>query len=372
MTNTKWLSALLAGTALTVASTAAMADTSLITMKRNLAGEGVTFSISPTADMPAAATEVTISGEVRGRALNSKVKGADSTTDMDSRARVIVKAKTETAVGTVGAYVRLEQSNGSVDGFDSGVDKTANTADDKNTDANFVNADKAYGYWQMTPEWQLLVGRTDSISAIEAGIDWNFNGSLVGNVGGPTNSTEAQVRLTYGSGPFTWAVAIEDSSPGTAAASNASNYAIGSALKFAAGSGIDFSLTGLAVEDSVGSSSDYFLGAGANFELGSVATATVAAGMGEGKTGNSYLTVGADEAFSNASVGLTFGVSETTSLELGYGYTDADLAGKASDITAALLWSPVSQMTLGAGIGYEDSDVDGKTTSAGLGAWFKF
>lgn len=350
MTNSKWLSALLAGTALTVASTAAFADTSLITMKRNLAGEGVTFSISPTADMPAAATEVTISGEIRGRALYSKADGADSTTDLNSRARVFIKGKTETAVGTVGAYVRLEQSN-------SGT----------------VNANKHYGYWQMTPDWQLLVGRTDSISAIEAGIDWNFNGALVGNVGGPTNSTETQVRLTYGSGPFTWAVSLEDSSAGTAATSATSNYAIGSALKFAAGNGIDFSLSSLALEDNVGTDSNYFIGAGANFALGSFATATAAVGMGEGKTGNSYVTVGVDEQFTNASVGLTFNVSEATALELGYGYTDADVAGTASDVTAALLWSPVSQLTLGAGVGYESgSAVAADTTSAGLGAWFKF
>jgi len=349
MTNSKWLSALLAGTALTVASTAALADTSLITMKRNLAGEGVTFSISPTADMPAAATEVSVSGEVRGRAVYSKVKGADPTTDFNSRARVFIKGKTETAVGTVGAYVRLEQSN-----------------------AGTVDANKHYGYWQMTPDWQLLVGRTDSIAAIEAGIDWNFNGSLVGNVGGPTNQTSTQARLTFGSGPFTWAVAVQDAVPGVATTSGGSDYGVGTALKFAAGSGIDFLLTAYSEQDSVGTDSDYYVGAGANFALGSFATATVAAGMGEGIVGASYLTVLRDEAFSNASVGLTFGVSETTSLELGYGYTDADVAGKASDITAALLWSPVGQLTLGAGIGYEDADVAGKTTSAGLGAWFKF
>ncbi len=349
MTNTKWLSALLAGTALTVASTAAFADNSLVTIKRNLAGEGVTFYISPTADVAAPTSEVSVEGEVRGRALYSKADGANSTTDFDSRARVIVKAKTETAVGTVGAYVRLNADNSSD-----------------------VDAKKHYGYWQMTPDWQLLVGRTDSIAAIEAGIDWNFNGSLVGNVGGPTNQTSTQARLTYGSGPFTWAVAVQDAVPGVATTSNGSDYGVGTALKFAAGNGIDFSLSAYSEQDSVGVDGDYFVGAGANFGLGSVATATVAAGMGEGVVGASYLTVGRDEAFSNASVGLTFDVSETTSLELGYGYTDADLAGKASDITAALLWSPVSQLTLGAGIGYEDADVAGKTTSAGLGAWFKF
>ena len=139
MTNTKWLSALLAGTALTVASTAAMADTSLITMTRNAAGEGVTFYISPTADMPASATEVTIEGELRGLLTSTKADGSDRDTDLGTRARVVVKGKTDTSVGTVGAYVRFNQS-------------------DFSTDDNYVDANKAYGYWEFSPGVTLTVG----------------------------------------------------------------------------------------------------------------------------------------------------------------------------------------------------------------------
>ncbi|MDP4823859.1 MAG: porin, partial [Aestuariivirgaceae bacterium] len=114
MTNTKWLSALLAGTALAVASSAAMADSSLLT-------------ISPVADMPASATEVSISGELRvvGSFLNSS--NDDAETDMGSRLRVVVQGSTETSVGTVGAYARLEQSNGN------------------DNSSNQVTANKAYG-----------------------------------------------------------------------------------------------------------------------------------------------------------------------------------------------------------------------------------
>lgn len=349
MTNTKWLSALLAGTALTVAATAAMADSSLVTMTRNAAGEGVTFSIAPTADMPAAATEVSIAGEVRGRILMNDANGEASESDMNSRTRIVIKGNTETAVGAVGAYARLESSNG--DHFTGG---------------------KTYGYWQMAPEWQLLAGRTDSIGAIEAGIDWNFDGSLTGNVGGPTNSTRMQTRLTYGTGPMTVALAVQDASPGDMEPSQNSSYEYGAAVKFSAGNGVDVSVAGVSAEaddDTTG----YFIGAGANFAMGSIATATAAVGFGSGEaTGSSYISLDSDEDFTSASIGLSFNVAEGTQLQTGYGVTKGDIQGSASDVTAALLWSPVGQLTLGAGVGYESGDATDKLATAGLGAWFKF
>ena len=105
MTNTKWLSALLAGTALTVASTAAMADSTFLTMTRNAAAQGVTFSVAPTADMPAAATSVTISG-----AVGQWVESIDSETNFQTEADIYFAASTDTAIGkvSVGANVNLE------------------------------------------------------------------------------------------------------------------------------------------------------------------------------------------------------------------------------------------------------------------------
>ena len=110
--------------------------------------EGVTFAIAPTADAAAPTTEVTVKGELRGRAISSRIKNGSSTTDFDSRARISVNGKTATSVGEVGAFIRLNQS-----------------------DAGNVDANKAYGWWQVSPELQLLAGRTDSIGAVEAGAD---------------------------------------------------------------------------------------------------------------------------------------------------------------------------------------------------------
>ena len=340
MTNTKWLSALLAGTALAVASSAAMADSSLLT-------------ISPVADMPASATEVSISGELRvvGSFLNSS--NDDAETDMGSRLRVVVQGSTETSVGTVGAYARLEQSNGN------------------DNSSNQVTANKAYGYWQATPEWQILAGRTDSIGAIEAGLDWNLNASLFSYEGGPTNATTNQVRATYTTGPLSWAIAFEDTAPGIYSYSDGDQLAIGTALKYSAGTGIDVVINGITQEDN-GDEADYFVGAGVNTSFNNVAV-TAAVGTGEGYQGATYATIDTDEAYTVASLGLTFGVSEATSVEVGMAYTDTDdYNDGVTDINAALLWSPVGQLTLGAGIGYTDYNDGSTLTSGGLGAWFKF
>jgi hypothetical protein len=353
MTNTKWLSALLAGTALVAASTAAMAETSLVTMTRNAAGEGVTFSIAPTADMPAGATEISISGELRalGSAYNGTAgDGYDGETESDysTRARVVVKGSTETSVGTVGAYVRFQSTNG-----------------------GDVTASKQYGYWQATPEWQILAGRTDSIGAIEAGVDWNLNASLFNYYAGPTNDTENQVRATYTTGPLSWAVAVEDTDPGSYTDSEGQDLAFGTQVKYSAGSGIDVALNGI-MQDDGSYNSDYFIGAGLNTSFNSIGV-TVAVGTGEGYEDALYSSLNADEGFTVASMGLTFGVSEATSVEVGMLYTDTEDQGSWSDINAAVLWSPAKQLTLGAGVGYSDFEGDDENeTSAGIGAWFKF
>ena len=345
MTNTKWLSALLAGTALTVASTAAMAETSFLSLSRSAAG---TFLVSPTADMPASATEVSISGELRVLGSAYKGEGEDTFSDMSTRARVVVKGSTETSVGTVGAYVRLQ----------SDVDDSS------------VTASKRYGYWQATPEWQILAGRTDSIGAIEAGVDWNLNASLFYYYAGPTNATTDQVRATYTTGPLSWAVAVEDTDPADFTNSDGDDLAIGTAVKYAAGNGVDVVLNGI-MQDDGNFNTDYFVGAGLNTSFNAIGV-TAAVGMGEGYDSALYSGLSDDEGYTVASLGMTFGVSEATSVEVGMGYTDTDFQGSWSDINAAVLWSPAKQLTLGAGVGYSDFDGDDSETSAGIGAWFKF
>ena len=151
MTNTKWLSALLAGTALTVASTAAMADTSLVTMTRNAAGEGVTFSVAPTADMPASATEITVGGRVRAEVYNENYENSGhggsfyDGTGIRADWALYVSGKTDTSVGQVRAFVNMY-------GYGGGSTSTAN-----------VSSVTAAGEWDFAPGLTLIGGRTTTL-----------------------------------------------------------------------------------------------------------------------------------------------------------------------------------------------------------------
>ncbi|MDP4823507.1 MAG: hypothetical protein NWR47_06115 [Aestuariivirgaceae bacterium] len=360
MTNSKWLSALLAGTALTVASTAAFADTSMLTMTRNAAGEGVTFSISPTADMPAASTEVTISGELRALLRSTKEDGSDRETDLNTRARVVVKGKTDTSVGLVGAYVRFNQSNFS-------------------DDNNHVDTDKAYGYWEFSPGVTLNVGRNDSIASVVQGADWNGTQLFSGDGAGLTNASANQANVSFTSGPVAMTVGIEHSAVG-------SDLGVAANTVFSAG---DFSaqLAGKSAKtddtDIAAGDTAYAIGGGIGFSSGGFGL-SVGAATGTGLAAE-YVTVNTgdttDDKFTAMSVLGTFNMTETTSLEAWYGTgTIEEIAAttadrKVSGYGAGVFWNPVSQLRLGAGAGTHTIDAAGvetDSTQIGVGAWFKF
>ena len=356
MTNTKWLSALLAGTALTVASTAAMADTSLITMTRNAAGEGVTFYISPTADMPASATEVTIEGEVRAVLASTKIDGFDRLNDFSSRARVFVKGKTETSVGLVGANFRIQDGGGQ----DAAINQYT-------------------GYWEFSPGLTLTAGRTDSIAAVQYGADWNATGgTYLGNGVGLTNNSFEQFSVAFTSGPVALTVGLEDSFVG-------SDLAVAASAIFTAG---DFSaqLAGKSAPvDAAGVDNAYAIGGGIGYSAG-VFGISVGAVTGSGLAAE-YSTVSVagsalDDDFTGMSILGTFDMTETTSLEAWYGTgTIKDFGattndGKISGYGAGVFWNPVNQLRLGASVDMATlelaagAEVD--ATQVGVGAWFKF
>jgi len=115
-------------------------------------------------------------------------------------------------------------------------------------------------------------------------------------------------------------------------------------------------------------------------------TLTASVGTGEGGEGSfgNHTYFGFDNTdtkYDVASIGAMVALSETTSLEIGYGYTNIDNTGalnvdKADNLTAQVLWTPVKQLTLGANAGYQKWDLAGgdevKQTTFGVGAWFKF
>eukprot|EP01034_Spumella_vulgaris_P010141 gene10141-12865_t len=181
-------------------------------------GDNATIiSVLPTADAPAGTT-ISWSGYVRaaivynGNDYSEKLsrysdsgggyykysggKYSDDTDDWDVKARgqLRVVATTDTAVGEVGVELKLR------------ADMDGNGASD-------VYVKTAWGYWAMTPELTLGGGYAGTLGNIGYGYDgactcyYTDNADVAFDPGDTT-----QMRLSYASGPFSAAVAIEDAS----------------------------------------------------------------------------------------------------------------------------------------------------------------
>ena len=170
------------------------------------------ISVLPTADAPAGAT-ITWSGYARAglvyyhyddeskyelTATNSgnsfTFSEEDNGDDVDvlARGQLRVTASTDTAVGEVGVDIRLRAN------FDG------NGAGD-------VYSDVAWGYWAMTPELTFGGGYAGSLGNIDYGYDGACTCYYTDNADvdfDPGDTT--QLRLSYTSGPFSMAIALED------------------------------------------------------------------------------------------------------------------------------------------------------------------
>jgi hypothetical protein len=390
--------------------------------------QGYTIAVTPTADMPAPVSEVTVSGEIRARLLYTDVDidgtlgddldyDADGTTDgggrdqetvgfdtnyfdVTSRGRLRVDGRTETAIGEVGGTIRLQ-----------------------GTDGGEASMNIAWGYWQMTPNFQLGGGYWDSLAAVQTGWDWNGEPSLVGLDSGPTNQSVSQFRLTYSSGGLTLAASLEDNPWGDIpAVAGAIIFDAGSFLLTAAGiwedddtatgpAAVECPAAGVFGDDDgvfCDTEDNWNVGVGAIVRLGDMFRLEGAATMGEGYTGGQYepflvrgTFAGTGGAFStttlendaeywaaNAMAVISF--HEAMRVELGVGYSEVD--HEADELTqdtwgdsvetslsvgASLFWDPVDQLTLGWGVGWtnkdaSDDDAEGDFIVAGFGAWFRF
>jgi hypothetical protein len=494
MNNTKWLRrALLGGAALSVMATGAQADdlaalkaqlevlqarvsqlesqpaaapalppgTKLLTVRRGQGAysvvaptrssdrvqdnQGYTIAITPTADMPAPVSEVTVSGEIRARAIYRNID-ADGTVDLnfnnqtdpneidqesddffiDSRARLRVDGRTETAIGEVGGTIRFEGSRG------RNLGSVGGDADG----GGGVSVNLAYGWWQITPNWQLLGGYTDSMAAVQAGWDWNGENALVYLDAGPTSINNAQFRLTYSNGPLTVAFGIEQNIEHQLTFNDNSDIhnctgdsldadclffgdavppAVAGFITYDAGS---FLVTASAIwehddtnKTTQGSTEyefedtddNWMVGAGAILKLSDMFRLEAAANVGEG-----YCPGAQPDTFGTynaciASTGSTFGAEndmgywganllavvkfdENMRVELGAAYgrldheddeavDEEDAPDKVWSLGASLFWDPVDQLTLGLGGGmtrHESDDGELDVFQVGFGTWFRF
>jgi len=266
---------------------------------------------------------------------------------------LIVDAKTETAVGEVGAHIRL-QGGDPIDGDTS------------------AEMNETWGYWQMNDNWRLQAGRWDNTSAVQSGLDWD---ATVGATGGITNAGVEQIRLIYTNGPITWAVAVEDPQnlDGTKG-SDKSDMVEGASYIQYNGDGVMLMASGVVADDDIGDDTDWFVGAGARFGLGDVAAISLAAGWGDGYNRNTIISLDtADTNYWGVSGLLTFNLNDTTRAELGAGYAEAD--NDAFDsvdnswvVNGGLYWDPVSQLTLGIQADYTSAELVGGTDRGTDGA----
>ncbi|MBK1869479.1 hypothetical protein [Taklimakanibacter albus] len=322
---------------------------------------GFTLSVVPTADA-APAAEVSVSGEIRTALVYTDVNtdDFDDNLDVKVRGRIFIKGKADTAVGEVGGYFRLQADGG------------GNFSD--YSEATKMN--KAYGWWKFAPEWELMAGYNDNTAALQVGWDWLAASGPVSSFG-PSNINNEQMRLTYSSGPLSFAIAVEDpdsfggslgldvngngkfdkgdvaaisGSADTADIPAVEAYLMYSSDAFTA------QIVGLYQTDDFGDDDDWAIGGGATVGLGEMFQLTAGAVVGQGTSqyANNIGPATADEDFWGASVGLLANLSEDTRLELGVGYEDYDNAGNALGFGGGVYWDPVSQVTLGIGATYID------------------
>lgn len=317
-----------------------------------------------------------------------KIKDDEDTLDVQVRGRLVVTGKAETAVGEVGGRIRLQAGNP----FD---------------DDNGVVMNQAYAWWKFSPSWQLIAGLWDSTSAVQAGIDWDFTGPGFTGLLGDDGSTE-QMRLVFNNGgPVTFAIALEDNESddfctgtsafgglttvpgvcyqafnnifgnGTGVAITGANRgddlgdvpAIAGYIAYDA-EGVFLQLTGLWEQDkreytylwvtpydtgfwykNNKADDNWFVGAGARFGLGDVATLTAAAWWGEGYQDAVYTLIGPDDQYWGASLGILANVGEASRIEIGGAYfknKDAwfGFMDDSWQATAGWFWDPVSQVTV--------------------------
>ncbi len=384
-------------------------------------GGGFTVAITPTADLPAPVAEVTVYGYVGAHVAydfdeEHGVSNSFSLGNLDGdsgdhigitarQSRFGIKSKIDTAIGQLRTQIEGD--------FTSGAGNSGST---------LFRLRHAVGHWDMTPNWTFTMGQYWMTAALlPIGVSTvDFAGSLL------TYSRAAQVRLSYSDGPLSWAVAIEE--PTFYSDTNMPNIA--GYLQYDIAGGHQFIVTGEVADWEGASSPDSAAGtcsvglgvtleacdrrmvaylrqplqvnaandelgwavqAGANFNLADVATLTGGIGYGEGLLETKFAGVGMDAIDVNGDpletlaflVGLSFGLSETTSFNALFSYVEAlgnqdeatDIE-KAYKVQANILWQPVKQMRMGWEVIWAETETQAGVSEDGVratfGTWFFF
>ena len=317
------------------------------------------IGILPTADAPAT-TEIVWSGYARAALVYVSNQGGDDDIDVYARGQIAVTGKTETAVGEVGANIEFRGD------FDGNRIRGYNLSLDSNG-THDVYIENAWGYWAMTPELTLGGGFTASLGNIGYGYDGACNCYYTdaADVAFDPGRT-SQMRLSYASGPFSAAIALEDASGSLPDAGSATDgptkWGDGNDLGVAAeirysGDTVSGEISGVyrnVSGDAGGPTHNrefedvYQVGMGLGFALGDMASLSLAGAMGQVNNGQDYWGVSA-----LASMNL----SDAVHAEIAAGIKDYNndvnnnwAHAASADVTAVLAgiyYDPVSQLTIG-------------------------
>ena len=349
---------------------------------------GMTIAVTPTADLPAPATEITISGYVRAIAMyshdNPATGSSDNDFDLGARGQVDIKSKTDTAVGQVRTHIRLRGNAAVTDGHDHG---TVHSHDHGVAGASPYNGAEVdmhlyYGEWDFMPNWTLKAGMAGQIYAVPY-----VAYASVGGVYGVDSSRHAQIGLHYNGGPVSFGFGIEDPSyadPG----STATMPDFGAYAKFSMG-GVKFGASaGVGkVDKGTGNKTGYIFGVGAAFNAGMFG---VNAGFAYGKGMIDDIVAGTGPTNNGAALhkawgvqgNATMGLNEATTLYIGAGYYNYTTTVAATDydhgfnVIGGVAWKPVSALQVAAEAGYSVDKLQGggkdKGAYGALGFWFFF
>ena len=339
------------------------------------------ISVMPTADAPAGTT-ISWSGYVRSAIVYSGVQYSgqyknkyDGVTyksqkaslnsfddwDVKARGQLRVVATTDTAVGAVGVELKLR-------------------ADFNGNGTSNVYMKTAWGYWAMTPELTLGGGYTKSLGNILYGYDGACTCYYTDNADvkfDPGDTT--QMRLTYASGPFSMAVALEDAGKNDGTGEDnynkfagAKNLGAAGAIKYK-GDAFSGEIAGVwrSTNNQVTLGNDnvnslWQVGAGVGFNLGDIASLSLAAAFGAGpyQTVNSSGDISSNLPVYNEWWGvsglMSANLSDTVHAEAGVGYKSrkGDSFRTASykydgftydtwAVLGGLYYTPVDQLTIG-------------------------
>ena len=279
------------------------------------------ISVMPTADAPAA-TEITWSGFARAAIVYTD-DGTDSDIDVGGRAEIKVKGKTDTAVGEVGALVKLRAQHRD---FDVGIFAAGG--------AGAFTSPEYWGWWAMTPELTLGGGFSGSLGNIGYGYDGACNCYYTDNADVAMNPGDVtQMRLTYASGPFTAAIALEDGDNG---AGLTDGLGVAGEIKYA-GDTMNGEVSGYSRQMSGAPDDIWGVGAGIGFAFDPV-NLSMGAQMGHNAAGDDFWV---------ASILGSVSLSDEIHAEVAFGHKSFDVAADVNAFLAGIYYDPVAQLTIG-------------------------